>query len=476
MARTRTIHRCTECGTVSPQWVGRCPGCDGWATLVEEAEAAARTSVPSRLVGFGESEADQRQRPVRLSDLDLEAAAPSPTGMGELDRVLGGGLVPGSVTLVGGEPGIGKSTLLLQALASLAGAGRRGLLVSAEESAQQVGRRAQRLGLDHPELWLVAETALEGVGVAVDSVRPQVLVVDSIQTIWDPELESPPGSVTQVRGCAQALSALARRHHIAVLLVGHVTKDGALAGPRVLEHLVDTVVSFDGDRHHALRLLRTVKHRFGSTGELGLFEMTGDGLRAVEDPGGLFLGDRRHGTPGSVVFPAMEGYRPLVVELQALVVASGLPAPRRSVSGLDANRLALLVAVLHRRAGVRLADQDVYVSAVGGVRIVEPGADLAVCLALASALSGRPLPEDLVVVGEVGLGGELRQVAHTPRRLAEAARLGFRRALVPLSAPTDGPLRLLRVATLADAVAGVLPSDHGPAAMAASAPEPADVF
>nr|MDQ2726219.1 DNA repair protein RadA [Actinomycetota bacterium] len=354
MSKTRTVHRCSECGSESPQWVGRCPGCDAWGTLVEEAtRPAERASRPTAL-GAGGLDGSGAS-PVRLADLDLGAAAPFPTGIDELDRVLGGGLVPGSITLVGGEPGIGKSTLLLQALARMAGQGRRALVVSAEESAQQVGRRAARLGLDDPGLWLVSETTLAGVGAAVDAVTPQVLVVDSIQTIWDPELESTPGSVTQVRGCAHALASLARDRNIAVLLVGHVTKDGTLAGPRVLEHLVDTVISFDGDRHHALRLIRTVKHRFGATGELGLFEMTGDGLVGVPDPSGLFLGDRREGTSGSVVFPAMEGYRPLLVEIQALVAASSLPAPRRSVSGLDANRLALLVAVLANRAGTKLA-------------------------------------------------------------------------------------------------------------------------
>jgi DNA repair protein RadA/Sms len=394
--------------------------------------------------------------PTRLADLDLAAAAPFPTGIDELDRVLGGGLVPGSVTLVGGEPGIGKSTLLLQALASMAARGRRALLVSAEESAQQVGRRAARLGLDDPELWLASETTLAGVAAAVDAIEPEVLVVDSIQTIWDAELESTPGSVTQVRGCAHALAGLARDRHVAVLLVGHVTKDGALAGPRVLEHLVDTVISFDGDRHHALRLVRTVKHRFGPTGELGLFEMTEDGLVGVPDASGLFLADRREGTPGSVVFAAMEGYRPLLVEVQALVTPSTLPAPRRSVSGLDANRLALLIAVLANRAGIKVTERDVYLSAVGGVRIAEPGADLAVCLALASAAGDQALPHDLVAIGEVGLGGELRQVAHTPRRLAEAGRLGFTAAVIPSSAPEGGPIATVRATTLFDAVASVL--------------------
>lgn len=447
MTRAKTVHRCQQCGTTTPRWAGRCPGCEEWGSLVEEVVVAT--------TGRSASPAGGPAKPMALADVDGGAGAPVPTGIDELDRVLGGGLVPGSVTLVGGEPGVGKSTLLLQALASLAGRGWRCLLVSAEESPQQVRRRAERLGAVGPGIWLVAETSLPGIRAAVAELRPDVVVVDSIQTVWDPDLESAPGSVSQVRGCAQALTTMAKADGPAVVLVGHVTKEGALAGPRVLEHVVDTVLTFDGERHHALRLLRSVKHRFGSTGELGLFEMGDGGLRAVPDPSGMFLGDRRRETAGSVVFPAMEGYRPLLVELQALVVSSTLAAPRRSVSGLDANRLALLLAVLHQRAGVGYLSADVYVSVVGGVRVVEPGADLALAMALASAGIARPLPHDLVVVGEVGLGGEIRQVAHTPQRLREAARLGFRTALVPSSAPDVDGVRLLRVASLDEAVGTV---------------------
>ncbi len=461
MARARTVHRCAECGTASPQWTGRCPGCDGWNTLVEERE------VPGPPASARRPRATTSATPVLLADLDASGAQPVPTGIGELDRVLGGGLVPGSVTLIGGEPGIGKSTLLLQALASLAATGARCLLVSAEESAAQVRARAARLGSIGPNLWMVAETCLPDIRAAVDQIRPDVVVVDSIQTVWDPEQESSPGSVTQVRGCAQELVTLAKRSDCAVVLVGHVTKDGSLAGPRVLEHLVDTVLTFEGDRHHALRLLRSVKHRFGSTGELGVFEMLETGLAGVSDASGLFLGDRHPGTPGSAVFPALEGHRPLLVEVQALVMPSSLPAPRRSVSGVDSGRLALLLAVLHR-VGVSAAACDVYVSVVGGVRVSEPGADLAVCLALTSAISGQPLPEDLVVIGEVGLGGEVRRVAQTARRLAEAARLGFKAALVPANGPAsplgpcspgggptgpdEGPLRSTTAKTLSDAM------------------------
>jgi DNA repair protein RadA/Sms len=356
--------------------------------------------------------------------------------------------------------------LLLQALGALAANGARCLLVSAEESPEQVKRRAQRLAVDG--VWVVAETSLPGIVAAVDRLCPDVLVVDSIQTTFAPELDGGQGSIAQVRGCAQALVELAKLRRLTVVLVGHVTKEGALAGPRVLEHVVDTVLTLEGERHHALRLLRAIKHRFGSTGELGLFEMTDRGLLDVPDPSRLFLGDRRRGSSGSAVVATMEGHRPLLVEVQALVTGSGLLMPRRSASGLDAGRLSLLTAVLERRAGVSLGGREVYASAVGGVRVVEPGADLALCLAVVSSVTDVPLPEDLVACGEVGLAGEIRQVTQTPRRLAEAARLGFRRALVPLSA-TGAPaaqLEVTRLATLAEALewAGLLPGGRRMAA------------
>jgi DNA repair protein RadA/Sms len=393
-------------------------------------------------------------RPVPIGDVDMTAAAARPTGLPELDRVLGGGLVPGSVTLLGGEPGIGKSTLLLQALAAMAHAGARVLLVTAEESAQQVRLRAERLGAVADGLHVVAETSLAHVLAHIATTSPDVVVVDSVQTIHDPLLASAPGSVAQVRGCASTLVRAAKADRVATVLVGHVTKEGTLAGPRVLEHLVDTVLAFEGDRHHALRLLRAVKHRFGSTEELGLFEMGEQGLVGVPDPSGLFLADRCPGVPGSVVVPTLDGHRALLVEVQALVSPTTAPQPRRSAQGVDPGRLALLLAVLERRTDVRVATSDVYASAVGGVRVVEPAADLAVALAVASSLRRTPLPDDLVACGEVGLGGELRQVHHTPRRLAEAARLGFTRAVLPVSAP-DPPagVRAIRVPTLAAALA-----------------------
>ena len=397
--------------------------------------------------------------PVLLADVGSDGTEQLSTGVAELDRVLGGGIVRGSATLIGGEPGIGKSTLLLQTAAAMARHGARCLMISAEESPAQVRIRAERMGALVPGLWLTGESSIPAILAAVRDVDPDVLVIDSIQTVWDPELESPPGSVAQVKGCAHHLVTAAKAGGPAVLMVGHVTKEGALAGPRVLEHVVDTVLSFEGDRHHAIRLLRAVKHRFGPTGELGLFEMTGTGLEAVSDPSGLFLSDRRSGNAGSVIFPSIEGQRPLLVEIQALVVPTPMVSPRRSVSGFDSGRLSLLLAVLDRRVGLSLANHEVYVSVVGGVKIGDPGADLAVCLALASAATRRPVDDDMVVLGEVGLGGEVRQVTQTSRRLAEAARLGFRRALVPARAPEQADLSVRHVETLFDA----LERDLGPA-------------
>jgi DNA repair protein RadA/Sms len=357
-----------------------------------------------------------------------------PTGIDELDRVLGGGLVPSSVTLIAGEPGIGKSTLLLQMLAAMARQGRRTLLVSAEESPTQVRMRAMRLGLVDDGVWIAGDTDLAAIRSDVANLRPDVLVVDSVQTISDQESGLAPGAVTTVRACAQALADDAKSGGPAVVLVGHVTKDGSIAGPRVLEHLVDTVLSFEGERHHSLRLLRAVKHRFGAVGELGMWEMTGTGLQEVADGATFLLADRRPGMLGSVVFAGMDGRRPILVEIQALVSANSSPSPRRSAAGYDSGRLGQLLAVLDRWAGISLHDRDVYVSAAGGIRIDDPGADLAVAAAIASAYTQRAVPDDTVLLGEVGLGGELRQVGHSPRRLAEAGRIGFRRAVVPRGA------------------------------------------
>lgn len=450
MARLKTVYRCSSCVTSHPKWSGRCPACGEWNTLVEDVEETGPTG---RAAAAGLPLAEP---PVPITEVDAEAGRPVPSGVAELDRVLGGGLVPGSVTLLGGEPGIGKSTLLLQVLAARAATGQRVLYVSAEESRQQVRSRAERLGALHPSLLLTSETALPHVLAAIASTAAELVVVDSIQTVSDPELGSAPGSVVQVRECAHRLVQEAKRTGVPIVLVGHVTKDGGLAGPRVLEHVVDTVLAFEGERHHALRLLRAAKHRFGPTSELGLFEMREEGMVGVPDPSGLFLADRRQGLAGSAVVPTIEGHRPLLVEVQALVTPSPLGNPRRSAQGVENGRLAMLLAVLENRAGFASGAADVYVSAVGGVKLGEPGADLSICLALASAMTGRPLPDGLIACGEVGLGGELRQVGQLPRRLAEASRLGFTKALVPASGPAevDG-LRLRRVETLTDALVAV---------------------
>ena len=446
MAKPRLVHRCTECGAAHPKWAGRCPACAAWNTLTEEVEGP--DDLASLASGMSLFPAGI---PQRISDVDLSATQPRATGISELDRVLGGGLVPGSVTLLGGEPGIGKSTMLLQLLAAWPG---RTLYVSAEESAPQVRLRAERLRAAGPNVWLLAETALQHIMAAIESVQPELVVIDSIQTVADPDLNSAPGSVVQVRSCAHRFVQEAKRREISMVLVGHVTKEGGLAGPRVLEHLVDTVLSFEGERHHALRLMRAVKHRFGPTNELGLFEMAEQGLIGVPDPSQLFLADRRTGVPGSAVVPTIEGQRPLLVEVQALTnpVHGGAP-PRRSAQGVEAGRLAMLLAVLERRARMPVGAHEVFASVVGGVKLTEPGVDLSLCLAIVSAMVNRPIPADLVVCGEVGLAGELRQVAQTPRRLAEAARLGFARALVPSTAP-DGPsgFRVIRVGTLPEAL------------------------
>jgi len=438
------VHVCSECGASHPKWSGRCSGCGDWNTLVEDVEVADGSDAPVA--------PSSRPGPTRIGDVGAEHGDPVTTAIDELDRVLGGGLVAGSVTLLGGEPGIGKSTLLLQLLAAWRGPT---LYVTAEESAQQVKRRAERLGATRDDLWLHAETSLPHILDAIERTRPELVVIDSIQTVSDPSLGSLPGSVGQVRGCAQRFVNEAKERGVSVVLVGHVTKEGGLAGPRVLEHVVDTVLQFEGDRHHALRLLRASKHRFGPTNELGLFEMATAGLIAVPDASSLFLADRRTGVPGSAVVPTMEGQRPIVVEVQALTNPSvaGVP-PRRSAIGLEGARLSMLMAVLGRRSRVQVADQDVYASTAGGVKLSEPGLDLGVCLAVVSAIRDQPLPADLAVFGEIGLGGELRQVGQAQRRLIEAGRLGFRRVVVPANSPVcDVDVEVIRASTLSEAIA-----------------------
>lgn len=447
MARSRSSYRCRECGALTPRWAGRCPTCGEWNTVEEEPDALVAPCSPA---------AGPPRRPAvppteihTLDGADEEVMA---TGLAELDRVLGGGLVPGSVTLLAGEPGTGKSTLLLQMLSALARSGRQSLLVSAEESLPQVRRRAGRLGALHPGMWVAAETDLTRIRAAAADLAVDVVVVDSIQTVSDPATASPPGSVAQVRACAQHLVDDAKSEGPAVVLVGHVTKDGSIAGPRVLEHLVDTVLTFEGERRDALRLLRAVKHRFGPVGELGLWEMTTSGLAEVADAGTLLLADRRPGTPGSVLFPALDGRRPLLAEIQALVGAGVPGASRRVASGYEVSRLVQLLAVLERRAGLPLGGQDVYVSSVGGIRLSDPGADLAVALAVASAATGRVVDDRLVVLGEVGLAGELRRVPASEARLAEAARMGFERVLAPPTTTVPEGVTLLAAASLAQAL------------------------
>jgi len=446
MAKERTAYRCRECGATAPRWEGKCHACGDWNTLVEEAR---RQQQPHH---------ELLARPFQVADVPLASGTARATHIEELDRVLGGGLVPGSVTLLGGEPGIGKSTLLLQALTSLARMGARCLLVCGEESAAQVRLRAERLQAIVPNLWLVADPEVQGVVAHVQELEPDVLAVDSVQTLTDVDIPASPGSVSQVTECTQRLVRLAKERAMATVLVGHVTKEGALAGPRVLEHAVDTVLSFDGDRHHALRLLRAVKHRFGATGEIGLFEMDETGLKTVADPAALLLADRQHGVAGCVVTPVLEGARALLVEVQGLV--SKIPKDTevkvnavRSAQGLDPKRLAVILAVLDARAGVNLYGAHVYASAVGGVRVSEPATDLAIALALVSTDRGQPIGDDVVVCGEVGLAGEVRQVPQLARRLHEAARLGFKRAVVPESTPESvRGIELLKVGSVTQAI------------------------
>jgi len=422
MAKIKTIYSCTECGATSPKWQGQCPGCNGWNTLVETVAEKAPTN--SRFESLAPA-----ARLQNLSEIEAREVERIATGIGEFDRALGGGLVNGAVVLIGGDPGIGKSTLLLQALAHLS-LDNKVLYVSGEESGEQVALRARRLGLDTRRLQLMAEINLERILATLQAEKPVVAVIDSIQTLWSDQLSSAPGSVAQVRECAAQLTRLAKQAGITVILVGHVTKEGALAGPRVLEHIVDTVLYFEGDTHSSFRLVRAVKNRFGAVNELGVFAMTETGLKGVSNPSALFLSQHGQDVPGSCVMVTQEGTRPLLVEIQALVdTAHG--NPRRLTVGLDPQRLAMLLAVLHRHAGVVCFDQDVFVNAVGGVKITEPAADLAVLLSITSSLKNKPLPSKLIVFGEVGLAGEIRPAPRGQERLKEAAKLGFTRALIP---------------------------------------------
>ena len=442
MAKAKSVYTCTECGASSPKWQGQCPGCGQWNTLVE-AIAEASSSGANRYAGLAGSGQLQDLSTIRPRDEPRQA-----TGIEEFDRVLGGGLVPGGVVLIGGDPGIGKSTLLLQALARLAESGQPVLYVSGEESAEQVALRARRLQLEVRGLRLLPEIGLEKILATLHKEKPLVAVIDSIQTLYSEALQSAPGSVAQVRECAAQLTRLAKQSGICVILVGHVTKEGALAGPRVLEHIVDTVLYFEGDTHSSFRLVRAVKNRFGAVNELGVFAMTDKGLRGVSNPSALFLSQHAQEVSGSCVLVTQEGTRPLLVEVQALVDTAHSPSPRRLTVGLDPQRLAMLLAVLHRHAGIVCFDQDVFVNAVGGVRIQEPAADLAVLLAIVSSLNNRPLPAKLVTFGEVGLAGEIRPAPRGQERLKEAAKLGFTHALVPKANAPKQPIKGIEVIAL----------------------------
>ncbi len=436
---------CSECGAISVRWVGRCAECGEFGTM-RETEVSGTVAGPSGAVVVPAA-------PLALQGQSAAGARIS-SGVGELDRVLGGGLVPGSVILVGGEPGAGKSTLLLQASDRMGIAGRTVLLVSGEESPAQVEMRARRVGCRADKIFLLCETSLERVMAEAEKLAPDLLVIDSIQTLYAPDVESSPGSVAQVKECALRLQRLAKERGMATCLVGHVTKDGSIAGPRIIEHLVDTVLYFEGERFDAFRVLRAVKNRFGSVSEVGIFEMRDSGLAEVENPSALFMQDRQAQVSGTAISVTMEGRRPLLVEVQALVTPSFLPVPKRVAAGLDFNRLAINVAVLDRRAGLKLADLDIFVSVVGGLKVLEPALDLGVCMALASSQKDRPLPDSTAYFGEVSLTGEIRPVAATEPRLKEAAKLGFKRALMPRSkdARKVAGLEIVQVSLLKEAL------------------------
>jgi DNA repair protein RadA/Sms len=444
MAKAAIKHACTECGYASARWLGRCPGCGEYNTLVEELPAVAALA--------------ERARPLlRLVDVQAEEADRISTGVAELDRVLGGGLVPASLVLVGGEPGVGKSTLLLTALREI-GRERTALLITGEESAAQVKLRAERLG-GAGEVRILAETELEAVCATLERERPSVCVIDSVQTLWSQEVGSAPGSVSQVREAAARLLRVAKESGVATFLVGHVTKDGSVAGPRVLEHLVDCVLQFEGDRYHAHRILRAVKNRFGSTNELGVFEMTGAGLLGVPDPSEVF-GRTVAGEPGAAVACALEGTRPILLEIQALVAQSELAIPRRVATGIDPKRLAMIVAVLSRHARVALGQADVFVNLAGGVRIDEPGADLAVALAIASAARRVPVKTGIAAFGEIGLTGRLRPAAQAERRLEECAKLGLSAVVAPSGTASAGKIEVEAAETLRQAIKAGLDGDR----------------
>lgn len=445
--KEKSIFTCQKCSYQSPKWLGKCPDCGAWNSMVEE--TSVKPPPGARAIG------GQNSKPIPICDVPAQSETRVATGIGELDRVLGGGIVPGSLILIGGDPGIGKSTLLLQAMHNLANSVGEVLYVSGEESASQTRLRGERLSASHKRLLILAENSLEAILAHATVMSPQAMVIDSIQTVWTSTLESAPGSVSQVRESAGKLMVLAKRSGIPIFLVGHVTKDGAIAGPRVLEHMVDSVLYFEGDGSHPFRILRAVKNRFGSTNEIGVFEMKQEGLSEVTNPSELFLSERPIGVSGSVVTASLEGSRPLLVELQALVTQTAYGTPRRTTIGVDHNRLALLVAVLEKKVGVHLSGMDIFLNAVGGVRLNEPSADLAMIMAVASSHLDKPIDPHTMVIGEVGLAGEVRAITQPEQRIAEAEKLGFQACILPagnLKRLKKGRIRLEGVSSVEEAM------------------------
>ena len=424
---SKTIFCCQACGYQTPKWMGKCPDCGGWQTFVEEVQVAKSTQRVVR------SLSSLQTKPVPIDSIELEQDDRLLTGIGEFDRVLGGGLVPGTLVLIGGDPGIGKSTLMLEALHGIAREGRKVLYVSGEESIRQMRIRSQRLSAVSSNLLVVSENDLESILLMIESVQPDVIVIDSIQTMFSPDLTSAPGSVTQVRESTVRLMLMAKKTGVPVFLVGHVTKDGVIAGPRLLEHMVDTVLYFEGDSNHVFRILRAVKNRFGSTNEIGVFEMNENGLNEVANPSAAFLSERPANVPGSVVTASMEGTRPILVELQALVSSTSFGNPRRTILGIDHNRVALLVAVMEKKLGMHLMGHDIFINVAGGVKVDEPAIDMGIVSAVASSFLDRSIPKGTITFGEVGLTGEVRAIGHVETRIAEAKKMGFARCLVPQS-------------------------------------------
>ncbi|HDK35405.1 MAG TPA: DNA repair protein RadA [Bacteroidetes bacterium] len=451
--KEKTVFVCQECGDESPRWSGKCQACGAWNSMVEEKRVPAAAK-GARYQGF------EKSSPMLLSDVQLQKQPRIRTKSSEFDRTLGGGIVPGSIVLLSGDPGIGKSTLLLQRMAEIAASGRKTIYISGEESVQQTKMRADRLKLKSDNLFIYSEIDLSAILEAVDVHKPEMLVIDSIQTIYNPEFESAPGSVSQVRECALRLMQLAKRNGIPVILVGHVTKEGAIAGPRILEHMVDTMLYLEGDRQYQYRILRTVKNRFGSTNELGVFEVREDGLQDVSNPSELFLSGNREGLCGLSVTCTIEGTRPILAEIQALTSQSGFGIPQRTATGIDQRRLSLLLAVLEKRAGLRIGSFDVFVKVAGGLRLDEPAADLATTLAIASSFRDRPLRTKAVAIGEVGLGGDIRSVSQIERRILEAKRLGFEQVVLPETSKSSIQknihIDLIGVKTVRDALEAVM--------------------